>query len=135
MPRSTDSERGKRIRGLRNQGFSLRQIAQMENVSPATVSRTLGPAVALEQRDERHIRSLESRVKALEEQAAVSKEFFEIVAKMSGFLGSTFRDQLTTVLRRWPQPMVTIRLAGNSRDEPPKVVVVPRDLVIGEDPE
>ena len=132
MPRAKNSERDKRIRNLQNQGFSLRQIAEMENVSPATVYRALGPAVALEQPNEDHIRSLESRLRVLEQQITISKDFLEIVAKMSGFLGSTFRDQLTTVLRRWPQPMVTIHLAHSPSDSP-KFAAVPRDLVLDED--
>src|SRR5690242_17479019 len=52
-----------------------------------------GGTVALEQPDENHIRSPESRLRILEQQIAISKDFFEIVAKMSAFLGSTFRDQ------------------------------------------
>ena len=81
MPKSKDLERRKRIREMRNQGFSLRQIAQMENVSPATVYRALGPAAAPEQLGESHIRSLEGRIRLLEEQTAKSKDFFELLRK------------------------------------------------------
>lgn len=51
------------------------------------------------------------------------------VAKMAGFLGSTSREQLTNILRRWPEPTVSIQVTSdNGRAMAPKVVVVPRSL-------
>ena len=75
------------------------------------------------------MKALEDRIGGLEERLALAKDFMEIVAKMSGFLGSDFRDQLTAILRRWPQTMVSIRLADSPTDAP-KVVVIPRGSVV-----
>lgn len=129
MPRARDLERAKRIRELRNQGLSLREISDVENVSLSTAYRALGPATASELLAENRMKALEDRTRGLEEQLTLAKDFMEIVAKMSGFLGSDFRDQLTAILRRWPQPMVLIRLAG-SPTEAPKVVVVRRRAIV-----
>jgi DNA-binding transcriptional MerR regulator len=132
MRRVKDLERIRRIRELRDRGLSLREIAQDESISVAAVHRTLRPSANPDQYLEDRIKALEDRISFLEGNATLTKEFFEIVAKMSGFLGSTFRDQLTTVLRRWPQPMVTIHLAHSPSDSP-KFAAVPRDLVLDED--
>lgn len=123
MSRTRNLEREKRIRGLRNQGLSLREIAEVENVSLSTVYRALGPGTAAELLVENRMKALEDRIRGLEEQLTLAKEFMEIVAKMAGFLGSNFRDQLTAILRRWPQPMVSLRLAGSATDAPKDVVV------------
>ena len=74
--------------------------------------RGLGTGTASELLFENRMKALEDRIGGLEERLALDKDFMEIVAKMSGFPGSTFRDQLTAILRRWAQPMVYIRPEG-----------------------
>lgn len=123
MPRTRDLEREKRIRELHKQGLSLREIAGAENVSLSTVYHALGPGTASELLVENRMKALGDRIRGLGEQLTLARDFMEIVVKMSAFVGFTFRDQLTPILRRWPQPMVPIRLTG-SPTEAPEVVVV-----------
>ena len=129
MPRTRDMKREKRIRDLREQGLSLRQIAEAENVSLSTVYRALGPPTASELLVENRMKAFEDRIRGLEEQLTLAKDFMETVTRMAGFLGSTFRDQLTEIFRRWPQPIVSIRLAGSPTDDP-KVVIVRRGAIV-----
>ena len=96
----------------------------MENVPRATVNRAVGPASASELLVGDRIKALEYRIGALEERATLSKDFMEIVAKMSGFLGSNFRDQLTAILRRWPKSLSAANVAVTCRAENRQIVVV-----------
>jgi DNA-binding transcriptional MerR regulator len=126
MPRAKDLKRDAQIRELRKQGLTMREFAQQLGTSTATVPRTLGPAIAPDQLAQARIEALEARIRVLEEKTAMSKDFSQVAAKMSGFLRFTFRDQLTEILQRWPWPASPSHAVPGRTANGLVVLVVPR---------